>query len=75
MSLWNDINQPIFVSPFAETRSIKWMWRRLTERIDYVVVSVVFRERLAPGPLWYENFLSVFANKLVIFGVFSWIYT
>ena len=31
--LWNDINQLTFVFPFAETRSIKWMWRQLTERI------------------------------------------
>ena len=33
MRLWNDINQLTFVFPFAETRSIKWMWRQLTERI------------------------------------------
>jgi len=31
--LWNDINQLTFVFPFAETRSIKQMWRQLTERM------------------------------------------
>ena len=31
--LWNDINQLTFVFPFAETRSIKRMWRQLTERM------------------------------------------
>ena len=33
MRLWNYINQLTFVFPFAETRSIKWIWRQLTERI------------------------------------------
>jgi len=33
MRLRNDINQLTFVFPFAETRSIKRMWRQLTERI------------------------------------------
>jgi len=34
MRLWNDINQLTFVFPFAETRSVKWMWCLwLTERI------------------------------------------
>jgi len=33
MRLWNDSNQLTFVFPFAETRSIKRMWRQLTERI------------------------------------------
>ena len=36
MRLWNDINQLTFVFPFADTRSIKRMWRQLTERIDPV---------------------------------------
>ena len=34
MRLLNVINQLTFVFPFAETRSIKWMWCRLTERIS-----------------------------------------
>ena len=33
MRLWNDINQLTFVFLFAETRSIKRMWRQLTERM------------------------------------------
>jgi len=33
MRLWNDINQLTFVFPFAETRSIKRIWRQLNERI------------------------------------------
>ena len=33
--LWNDINQLTFVFPFAETRSIKRMWRQSTERIEF----------------------------------------
>jgi len=30
-----DISQLTFVFPFAETRSIKWMWRQLTDRMVY----------------------------------------
>jgi len=38
--LWNDINQLTFVFPFAETRSIKQMWRQLTERILWAHMSL-----------------------------------
>jgi len=33
MRLWNDISKQTFVFSFAETRSIKRMWRKLTERM------------------------------------------
>ena len=39
MRLWNDINQLTFVFPFAETRSIKRMWRQLTERIHAATLA------------------------------------
>ena len=37
MRLWNDINQLTFVFTFFETRSIKRMWRQLTERMSVCV--------------------------------------
>jgi len=33
MRLWNDSNQLTLLFPFAETRSIKRIWRQLTDRI------------------------------------------
>ena len=39
MRLWNDIQQLTFVFPFAETRSIKRMWRQLTESMCWFVLG------------------------------------
>ena len=57
MRLWNDINQLTFVFPFAETRSIKRMWRQWG--VTYLQVKIK-KIRMAEYPVLQAAKKTVF---------------